>query len=393
VFCLGQWLVELSASCESGYFDEGRLLGNSAEIEMAGKSAKAGVADERLGMLFGQLAQLLKTGMPLPDALRSVAADTDAPRFKAALTEAAEQIAAGVPADQAFAAQDKVLGSLLVSVAASSSGGSQFPLLLSELSLWETTHTRIWRRLREAFLYPYTVLVLTVLLMLIVDYCFRMQGMWRILDDATTEMDQAFVRQDGAATTIMTTVVLPIISHALLILLAAVPLLMFAARSQSAIGRIVDACWVRWPVVSTIARPLALGRICGSAAILLRAGVPLHVAFRAAGLTSRSHAYAAACMDAATKIEAGKRTAETCEAGGLFPATFRHILTTSKEHGDLPTAFDELGRLYALEAEGRSRILGTVLPPMCLLFVGVYVGLYVWTLYRPLVQTMQMIGG
>lgn len=337
-------------------------------------------ATEYAAMAYSQLAGLLKAGMPLPQALRTLANDARRGRFKAALDRVAAEMDRGTPAEAAFRNEEKALGGMLTRVAASTAASGKLPELLSELAHWTLTQDRIRREIRDALSYPLMVLFFASGIFLAIS----LSG---ICSAATDELD---------ITPAMSVQIAGQTAMGLSILGVSLPLVALIARllasCVSGVQRSVEEFCIRMPIFRTVCRPVALTRFCSSVALLMKAGVAYHDAVAAAGALTGFWPFERAAQRAAGLLEKGESQAEAWERIKLFPASLRFMTRCGAERGEIPESFEELARLYEAEALGRARLLSVLVPPFCLLFLGAMAVMMMCSLLWPLISTMERLG-
>jgi type II secretory pathway component PulF len=170
------------------------------------------------------------------------------------------------------------------------------------------------------------------------------------------------------------------------------PMLNLLSKWIGALRRLRETLLVRLPVAGAICRPLALSRLCGAIAILMKAGRPFHEAVAAAGPLTGYTPYADAAQRAAEQLKAGANQADAFTGVRLFPASFRFILASAQQRGDIPEAFAQLSELYQAESEGRGRIVALLAPPAFLILVGCVIGVAMFGILNPLIMIMERIG-
>ncbi|MCY3023844.1 MAG: type II secretion system F family protein [Planctomycetota bacterium] len=342
-------------------------------------------ASQTLGVFYGQLAGLLKAGMPLPQALRTLATEAGSARFREAAERAATAIEQGAAPEAAFAAEEAQLGGLLGRVAGAAAASGRLPTLLAELSAWTLTQDRIHRRIADALMYPYTVLLFASLLCLVMMVVASHWG----LRDIWVEFDNYSPRKLSSPSVSEVLAWCGIVGTCALTL--SVPLTALLARLSPGVRRMRERFLVYMPVVGAVTRPLALSRLCGSAAVLLKADVPYHDAVVAGGELSGFAPYREAARKAAETLKAGGPQTEAWGDKRLFPASLRFILASAEKRGDVPAAFAELAELYRVEAEGRGRVVAVLAPPACLVGVGVVIALFINGMLEPLIRAIQVM--
>ena len=345
---------------------------------------------QTVGVFYGQLSGLLRAGMPMPRALYTLAQDSDAPAFKAALERAAKAMESGVSAEDAFGAEGRELGGVLGQVVAASAATGKMPALLAELSSWTLSQDRIRRQIVDALIYPYSVLTLASLLCSMFLVGARVMGLFENtefeFDSGGGPTEQRFLFPYFS--TAMSQLVIGGVLGACLFF----PILNGLSKWIGALRRWRESLLVRLPVAGAICRPLALSRLCGAIAILMKAGRPFHEAVAAAGPLTGYAPYAEAAQRAAEQLKAGANQADAFTGARLFPASFRFILASAQQRGDIPEAFAQLSELYQAEAEGRGRIVALLAPPAFLILVGGVIAFALFGILNPLIVVMERIG-
>ena len=322
-----------------------------------------GAMGKHAAMAYGQLSELLAAGMPLPDALRTLAEDAEGRKLPDALERVADDLERGASAEEAFLREEPALGGMLTRVAAASEGSGKLPELLRELSHWSLAQDRIRRQIREALSYPLLVLFLTSALLL---------GTTVGIGDTIDKFDHSINTFDDNAMQRLWFfhVCFQIIAWIGLL----VPLLWacsgLLAGVVRRVSRIRESLALRLPMVRAVARPVALTRFCYSVALLTKAGVPFHEAVVAAGKLSGFWPYEKEAARIAKRLASGVSLETVWEAYWLFPGTVRYLVGIGAKRGSIPQAFEELGKLFEVEAEGRARLIALLLPPLCLVVLG-----------------------
>jgi type IV pilus assembly protein PilC len=339
------------------------------------------VMSEHAALAYGQLAELLKAGMPLPDALHTLANDARRGRFQSALDRVAVQMERGMPAEEAFRGEEHALGGMLARVAAATAANGKLPELLSELSRWTLAQDRIRREIREALSYPMMVMFLASGLFLVTS-----AG----LGDTIDKFDDTF---DATAMLRIR------LFHLLFLVVAwiglAIPFLWACSSLFAGIfgraARLRESLALRMPLIRAVARPVALTRFCSSVALLTKAGVSFHDAVSAAGKLSGFWPYEKEAAAIAKHLASGAAPDTVWNQFWLFPGTVRFMVGVGAQRGTIAQVFEELARLYEIEAQGRARLMALLLPPLCLIGLGALVLSFMALSILPLFYTLQLM--
>jgi type II secretory pathway component PulF len=186
-----------------------------------------------------------------------------------------------------------------------------------------------------------------------------------------------------------TSFVLAILGFTLPFLVAMAKVLALVCGS---VRRAIQEFCIRAPLFRTICRPMALTQFCSSVALLMKAGVPYHESVAAAGPLSGFWPFERAATKAAELLEKGQPQSEAWQCIRLFPANLRFLTQCGAQRGEIPESFEELARLYETEALGRTRLMATVISPLCLLLLGAIALLMMGGMLWPYFSIIERLG-
>lgn len=112
------------------------------------------------------------------------------------------------------------------------------------------------------------------------------------------------------------------------------------------------------------------------------------------GLTSkmlRFYPMQTALSGCKNQIMNGKSLSESMSAYKIFPSRMVYLLAVGEEVNKLDSIFEQLSELYGNELEHKSKILGSVLEPILLIFIAVLVGFIVIALYMPMFSLSDLL--
>jgi type IV pilus assembly protein PilC len=68
-----------------------------------------------------------------------------------------------------------------------------------------------------------------------------------------------------------------------------------------------------------------------------------------------------------------------------------YLIAVGEEVNKLENIFKQLSELYGTELEHKSKLMGTILEPLLLVFIGALVGFIVIALYMPMFSISELI--
>jgi type IV pilus assembly protein PilC len=250
-------------------------------------------------------------------------------------------------------------------------------LVLDELNNFFESNLKRKRLLINALTYPVLVVgiafVAVFFMMIFVVPMF--QDVFKRFNGELPAITQAVINMSKLFTEHIFTLFFVIISTAVgLVYLIRVPHIRLAS-SQFAL---------KLPFVGGYIVKNQLAKITGMLAMMLASGVHL---IRALELTSNAISflpYKKSIQEIKNALEQGKDMYSALSDRTLYPSKFRSIVKIGEEVNKLDFFFDKMNKEYNIELEQSTSILGTILEPILLVFLGGLIGLILVAMYLPL---------
>jgi len=135
-----------------------------------------------------------------------------------------------------------------------------------------------------------------------------------------------------------------------------------------------DARMLKMPVVCKITQANAFAHFSRTLETLIRNGVPILKALTISEETVGNSVIAEEIAAARSRVTDGSSIAGPLAAGGIFPELLTDMLAVGEETGDLPHALAQITRRYDEELDFSIKILTTVLEPILLLVMALFIG-------------------
>jgi type II secretory pathway component PulF len=340
---------------------------------------KLSVSADAFTLFNRNLAEMTAVGLPLPQAVREIAAGLRSGRFKRGLEQVEAALRDGKTLAEAAAAAPGVFPPYYEAMLKAGAASGNLPAMFSVVAR-NAEGLRLARRaLIEALSYPLLIISFTVL-----------------LAGATLGILAPFYREFSSARGFEAPGLEPVLrvfgSHALLvgvgagILALGAALICFLSRTVAG-DRILNAL----PLVGRIRRHLMMARLLGALGVMLRAGVPLPrallVAIGAAGSRELDRAAEPLVAAAAEGLGLGGVLARA----PVVPPDVAGFLALSERTGDAPGAALNVAQVLTEQALSESELLFVVLLPMALAAAGLVVLAFVTSVVMPYQQFLESI--
>ena len=336
-----------------------------------------------LRLFSHELAVLLRAGVSLLEALRSLREKEASPFVASVIDSLLELLSTGQSLSASLRLRPDAFDPLFVAVIAASERTGQTEAGLMQHAAYLLWVERLRGKLVAASIYPATLLVAgtCVLLFLILFVVPRFAG---ILETGGGDLPAAsrWLLALGRAGDAH-----PLLAVAGAALLLATPWL--AWRRPAVRAAIVSRLW-QVPLLGSRLRLLALARFYRTASMLIAAGVPV------ASALDRSRDVIAAPLldrvDAATEgVRQGQRLSQALDAHGLVTPVSLRMIRVGEQSGELGRMLGEAAAFHDEELTQLTELVTRVVNPALMLVMGGVIGTVVVLMYLPIFQLAEQV--
>ncbi len=339
------------------------------------------VPARHLTVFYRQLADLLKSGVPLLRSLHLLENQTSQPTLKYIIQNVAEHVADGTRLADAMKQHPRVFNDLSVSMVRAGEEGSFLEDVLKRIAAFGEHQEDLKSRVVGAMVYPAflmstgTVIVVWMLVQFVPKFAPIFERM-----SARDTLPWA------------TTTLLGISNFAqnfwlLIVLCFGIAAFTVVKWAQTKPGRLrVDNLRLRASGLGPIVRSLAIARFCRILGTLLKNGVPilqsLRIAKDATGNVVLSHAIGSA----ADNVSAGKSLAQPLASSGEFPPEIVEMITVGEEANNLEQVLIDIADNMERRTNRQLELFVRLLEPVMLLIMAVLVVFVIAALLLPVLQ-------
>lgn len=343
------------------------------------------VAARHLTVFYSQLADLLKSGVPLLRSLQILEDQTSHASLKFVIQDVREQVADGTRLNEAMRRHPRTFNHLTVSMVRAGEEGSFLEEVLARIAAFSDHQEELKGRVTGAMVYP-------VFLMTVGTGIVSVMMVWFVPKFAAI-----FARMKSQGTLPWATSALLGISDLfqqwwlvmLVILVAAITGLVTWLNTADG-ARQLDKFRLRAPGLGPILQNLAVARFCRMLGTLLRNGVPILQALRIARDACGNVILAEAIGNAADHVSSGQSLAVPLRASGQFSRELVEMIAVGEEANNLENVL--IGVADNLEKRTGRRIDMAVrlLEPVLLMIMAVIVTFVIAALLLPVLNMSSM---
>ena len=340
------------------------------------KGKKVPLAD--MSMFSRQFAAMLDAGIPVTQALSTLASQTNHQTLASSVRTIAEDVEGGAALSDAFRSQRPVFTDLYCSMVAAGEIGGMLDKTLLAMSNQLHKDKQLKDSIKSATSYPKMVggMAVVICLAMIIFMVPMFKEMAATVEDINPITQMIYNLSDSIRAYwyyYIVGVVVAII--AIRFLIKSPPVQNFWENHK-----------MKFPLIGELLTKTVLARFCRIFATLLSGGVTAVKALETAGPTSGSRLVSEAVTNAIEQIENGRTIHEALDETKMFPPMLISMIAIGEEAGTLPTMLDKVAEFYEEDVTAISKNLGTTLEPLMMALLGVVVGFLLVALYLPIFQ-------
>jgi len=343
------------------------------------------VSPQDLAAVTRQLATLLGAGLPLDEALGTLADQLAAAPLGRALGTVRGEVLQGSELNRALARHPGIFSPLFINMTEVGEHSGTLDQVLGQLADFLEDQARLRSRMQSALAYPILMGIIgsAVLVFLIT---FVVPKVTRMLEDL------------GQTLPLPTRLLIAGSDFLagwwwLLLLLAGVAVTAARRYAQSEAGRLkLDRLNLRLPLFGSLNLLLSTARLSRTLGTLLHAGVPLLKALAIAVNLLSNRVLRQAVEEAIDAVREGESLAEPLKRSGVFPPMLAQMAAVGERSGELEKMLSRVAETYEHQVELRIAGLLSLLEPVMILVMGTAVGFIVLAILLPIFQASQGMG-
>ena len=322
------------------------------------------ISNRDLGIMYGQLSDLLGSGVPLLRALKSIVKSTVNKRLKGVLGDIHNSVADGKSLYQSMAEHHDIFPALHTVMVQAGERASFIEEVLESLSVFLERLDELRGKVLGALIYPVMLVMLggTVMVSALVLFVPKFEPMLAGIEKPMPTEVIFFLSES-------------IRNYWAIIATAIGGLVAFfwsAMQSQSS-KRAMERWRLKIPVAGTAMRMVAITRFCRILGTMLANGVPILQALAISRDATGSALLAESVDDAIKSVRAGEPLTGPLKAGGLFPEQVLAMISVAEESNQLQKVLlhiaDSVERRTNQQVDQAVRLIEPVI--LCMVAAGI----------------------
>ncbi len=361
---------------------EGKKKGFNREINLP----FLGVSSTEKIMMTRNLGVMFSTGLSMVKIFDILSLQSKNKQLKDALADIKEKVSKGENLSDALARYPKIFNELFVNMIRVGEESGTLDDIFQILSLQLGKEHELRSKIKNAMTYP----AIIVLVMLVVGVV--------IITVVLPSLDAFFTSLN---------VPIPFYTRAILwggkflsknwwLLFAGpaalVGIFMMAIKTPKG-KRVLDTFLLRMPVISQITKKSNSAFLVRSLSSLIASGVPLIRALEISSKTVSNQYFSKALVEAGVKIKKGEKLSGALRPhADLFPFGVIEMMEVGEETGKTAVILKKLAEFYEQEAAAAVEKMAILIEPALIIFLGVSVGFFAFSILQPMYSSLKFIG-
>ncbi len=340
-----------------------------------------------LAATYGQLSDLLRSGVPLLRALDVLRKQSRHSGMSEVLGEVHHQVEQGASLAEAMSKFPRVFGEMATSMVRAGGEGGFLEEALSRVAEFTEAQDDLKKRTIGAIAYPMFLAVVGTIIVVVLMVFFVPK--FSDLFEGLRQRGELPLLTEWVLATSRT------VSRWWLWILAGLVAGTVALRRWMATeaGRLWKDRWkLRLPLAGGILLSLAVARFCRVLGTLLHNGVPILRSLEISSGATGNRVLSKAIADAAEDISAGQRLAGPLGASGHFPPIVVEMISVAEESNTLESVLLNVADSLERRTWRQLDLAVRLLEPVLLLILAGVVLVLVIALLLPVIKTSKMIG-
>ena len=325
------------------------------------------------------LSVMVSASVPLVDALKNIAHQTENPNLRNAMVDVASEVEGGARLSDALERHPKVFSGFFVNMVRSGETSGQLEQVLEYLAEQQEKDYDLTSRITGALIYP--AFILTALGVVgFIMMAFVVPKLTEILAEANVALPLS---------TRILIVVSGFFGHYwwLVILLVIAAVILFRVAIETPGGRLLfDTFLLRVPIFSRLFRRICVVRFCRSLSTLLQGGVDQIAALEIVSGVVGNNVWKRMVFETIREVNEGNSMTTAFRQSPYVPVMMNQMLAVGEETGRLQEVLQRVATFFTREVDNLVANLVTLIEPLVMIILGVGVGLMVSAILLPLYQ-------
>jgi len=364
-----------------------RAKAETRPAEKAGTPRRRSVSLRHLALFCRQLGTMYSAGIPIIQALRTVATQVPNPYFGVVLRIVAQDVGKGSTLAWALERHPRVFPPILTRVVAAGEASGNLDNALDRSAAHFEREHEVRAKVRGALMYPVIILVLAI--------CVSIFLIVVVIPNFASIFESLGAEGKLPIPTRIMIAVGEFAQAYFLWMMVAFIVLAYGVFKyiQTPEGRYrLDVLMLRLPIISQITMLDGVSRFCRTLAALTNTGIALPTGLGLVEQAIGNKVLGQAVAQTRDAVRRGERISDPLQRTKVFPQMVPQMIAVGEETGQVGTMLDKLADYYERDLTILTDGFSKLIEPVMIIFLAVVVGFIVISVALPMFEMWTVIG-
>ena len=358
-----------------------------AKKKSAGFSFGKGVKAKDILIFAKQFSTMLRSGLPVLNALNLLIEQTSSPNMKKIIEQIKKDLEAGNALSKCFENHPKTFDTVTVNLIKAGEASGKLDIFLERIVMSLEKREKIKSQIKSALFYPSVLLTVAVsvtifmLIKVVPIFTEMYEGMGVEIPGATAAImsASAFLSGKGGFTS-------------LILIITAIISFKIGLQKSYKFRKAWHAFTFKIPIFGDLIRKSLLARISLVMGNLNQAGVDILESLDIAKSVSTNTIVTESLENIKKGVFSGETLTALFAKEKIFPPTFSQLISVGEQTGSLDSMFASVAQYYEEEFDTAVRNLSSLIEPIMIVFMGLTIGGLMLALYSPIFNVGAIMG-
>ena len=350
-------------------------------------NTKLKVPQNDLLVFFRQMSVMLKSGVPLSQALDLLAENMTNKQFGANIFDISKKLGSGEELSSSLSSYPRIFSPIMIGLIEAGEAGGILSEVLERLASLVESQSKIKGQITGALIYPIAILVLSVTISL---------ALLIFIVPTFDEMFKGMGAELPALTSFMLTLSKIVTSLGFVV---SAPISLFIGfyifnitYSNQSGRKLIDSFILKIPLFGDLILKSELTSMSDTLSTLINSGISIVEAIERCINASSNQIIKNALRRSISLVTQGQELSTSLETAKVIPRLLISMIKIGEETGSLSFMLENLANFYKREVEEAVTILTKAMEPAVIFVVAAIVGTIVISLYLPMFSLINEMG-
>ena len=364
----------------------GIVFGEESHLDYEPNS-KLKVPQNDLLVFFRQMSVMLKSGVPLSQALELLAENMTNKKFGANIFDVSKRLGSGEELSSSLGNYPRIFTPIMIGLIEAGEAGGILSEVLERLASLVESQSKIKGQITGALIYPIAILVLavTISLALLIFIVPTFDEMFKSMGAELPGLTSFMLVLSRIVTSLGFVITAPIAIFA--------GLYLFNITYSTPSGRkFVDNLVLKIPLFGDLILKSELASLSDTLSTLINAGISIVEAIERCINASSNEIIKIALRRSISLVTQGQELSASLQSAKVIPRLLISMIRIGEETGALSFMLENLANFYKREVEEAVTVLTKAMEPAVIFVVAAIVGTIVISLYLPMFSLINEMG-